>query len=161
MHLKELRELVEKPMEEIKVLPPGDDVTEVHATITGPAGTPFFGGEFSLKLVLGPDYPSAPPKGWFLTKIFHPNVSNTGEICVSSLKKDWRPELGIRHALMAIRCLLICPFAESALNEEAGKLLLECYDDYVKHATMFTSIYAKPKVLFVLFWFSFLCAFLC
>jgi ubiquitin-conjugating enzyme E2 S len=49
---------------------------------------------------------------------------------------------------MAVRCLLICPFAESALNEEAGKLLLESYDDYVKHATMFTQIYAKPKVLY-------------
>jgi len=151
MHMKEMRELVEKPMEEIKVLPPGDDVTEIQAVISGPADTPFAGGEFHIKLVLGPEYPSVPPKGWFSTKIFDPNVSPSGEICVSSLKKDWKPDLGIRHALMAVRCLLIVPFAESALNEEAGKLLLESYEDYVKHATMFTQLYAKPKVCIDIF----------
>ena len=29
--------------------------------------------------------------GYFLTKIFHPNVSEKGEICVNILKKDWNP----------------------------------------------------------------------
>jgi len=27
-----------------------------------------------MKLVFGPDFPSAPPKGYFITPIFHPNV---------------------------------------------------------------------------------------
>lgn len=35
------------------------------------------------------------------------------------------------------------PNAESALNEEAGKLLLEQYDDYAKRARLYTSIQAK------------------
>jgi len=30
--------------------------------------------------------------GYFLTKIFHPNVSLEGEICVNTLKKDWNPK---------------------------------------------------------------------
>jgi len=29
------------------------------------------------------------PSGYFITKIFHPNVSKNGEICVNTLKKDW------------------------------------------------------------------------
>ena len=33
-----------------------------------------------------------------------------------------------------IRCLLIEPFPESALNEQAGKMLLEDYDEYARHA---------------------------
>jgi len=36
------------------------------------------------------------PKGYFLTKIFHPNVGQQGEICVNTLKKDWKPDLGIK-----------------------------------------------------------------
>jgi len=36
------------------------------------------------------------------------------------------------------------PNPESALNEEAGKLLLEQYDDYSTRAQMFTEIHAKP-----------------
>ena len=52
----------------------------------------------------------------------------------------------ILHArlLLACRCLLIEPFPESALNEEAGKLLLENYEEYAKHARLMTSIHAQP-----------------
>lgn len=84
----------------------------------------------------------APPKAYFMTKIFHPNVSRDGEICVNTLKKDWKPDLGLKHILLTIKCLLIVPNAESALNEEAGKLLLEHYDDYCKRARMMTEIHA-------------------
>lgn len=37
------------------------------------------------------------------------------------------------------------PNAESALNEEAGKLLLEQYDDYFKRARMITDIHAQVE----------------
>ena len=33
-----------------------------------------------------------------------------------------------------VRCLLINPFPESALNEEAGKLFMEDYQSYFKKA---------------------------
>lgn len=46
---------------------------------------------FRIKLVFPEDFPSSPPKGYFLTKIYHPNISESGEICVNSLKKDWDP----------------------------------------------------------------------
>jgi len=54
-----------------------------------------------VKLVLGKDFPQGPPKAYFLTKIFHPNVAKNGEICVNTLKKDWKPDLGIQHILLA------------------------------------------------------------
>lgn len=84
--------------------------------------------------------------GFFLTKVFHPNISKSGEICVNVLKRDWKPDLGLRHVLVVIRCLLIQPFPDSALNEEAGKLLYEDYEAYAKHARLMTSIHAQaPK----------------
>lgn len=64
------------------------------------AGTPYAGGVFRVKLALGKDFPQAPPKGFFLTRVFHPNVAKNGEICVNTLKKDWRPDLGIKHILL-------------------------------------------------------------
>lgn len=39
------------------------------------------------------------------------------------------------------------PNAESALNEEAGKLLLERYDDYSERAKMMTEIHAQVNLL--------------
>ena len=46
---------------------------------------------FRIKLVFPEDFPSSPTKVYFLTKIYHPNISESGEICVNSLKKDWDP----------------------------------------------------------------------
>lgn len=38
--------------------------------------------------------------GYFVTRIFHPNIAKNGEICVNTLKKDWKPTLGLRHVLL-------------------------------------------------------------
>ncbi len=86
------------------------------------------------------------PSGWFATKIFHPNVSTVGEICVNTLKKDWKSSYGIGHILVTVKCLLIYPNPESALDEEAGKLLLEDYNSYCERAKLITSVHATPKV---------------
>lgn len=58
------------------------------------------GGIFKVKLTLGKGFPVEPPKAYFLTKIFHPNVAQSGEICVNTLKKDWKSDLGIKHILL-------------------------------------------------------------
>jgi len=62
--------------------------------------TPYAGGYFHIKLVLGKNFPSEPPKGFFITKIFHPNVAKNGEICVNTLKKDWKSDYGVKHILL-------------------------------------------------------------
>lgn len=90
-------------------------------------------------------------EGFFLTKIFHPNVSEKGEICVNTLKKDWDPKnWSIYNILEVVKCLLIVPFPESALNEEAGKMFMENYEEYFKHAKLINSLHAIPKELKVL-----------
>ncbi|KOO23164.1 ubiquitin-conjugating enzyme e2 s-like protein [Chrysochromulina tobinii] len=143
---KEIRKLCTEPLDGIKVQLNEEDVTDIIAEIHGPDSTPFEGGVYKVKLTLPTDYPHAPPKGFFLTRIFHPNISKTGEICVNTLKKDWKNDLGIGHVLQVVRCLLINPFPESALNEEAGKLFMEDYDTYFKKARMFTEVHARAKV---------------
>jgi len=140
---KQLADLVKDPPEGIKVMVNDEDISSFSAVIDGPAGTPYFGGTFYVRLCLSKDFPQSPPKAFFVTKIFHPNVSRDGEICVNTLKKDWKPDLGLKHVLLTIKCLLIVPNPESALNEEAGKLLLEDYDDYCRRAKMMTEIHAR------------------
>ncbi|XP_054160668.1 ubiquitin-conjugating enzyme E2 S-like [Oppia nitens] len=142
---KELTHLTQKPLEGIRVILNEEDISDIQAIIDGPACTPYFGGSFRLKMVLPKDFPMSPPKGFFLTKIFHPNVSRNGEICVNTLKKDWKSDLGIKHILLTIKCLLIVPNPESALNSEAGKMLLEHYDDYCMRAKMMTEIHASKQ----------------
>jgi len=46
-----------------------------------------------------------------------------------------------------ISCLLIVPFPESSLNEEAGKVFMEDYQRYFKIAKIYTSVHATPKLI--------------
>lgn len=109
--------------------------------------TPFYGGVFRCKLVIDSDFPNKPPKGYFLTKIFHPNVAQpSGEICVNTLKRDWNPaKWSLAHIFSIIKCLLIVPFPESALNEEAGRLFMESYDEFFSQAKLYTQIHSRPN----------------
>lgn len=101
-----------------------------------------------MKLLLPADFPASAPKGNFVTKIFHPNIRPaTGEICVNALKKDWLPTHGIRHILTVVHCLLINPWPDSALNEEAAKMMIDSFDEYAARARMLTSIHAKKPAL--------------
>ena len=65
---------------------------------------------------------------------------------MNTLKKDWKSTYGIGHILVTVKCLLIYPNPESALDEEAGKLLLEEYSSYCERAKLITSIHATPRV---------------
>ena len=44
--------------------------------------TPYHGGVFKLELFLPQEYPMAPPKVRFMTKIWHPNIDSIGIICL-------------------------------------------------------------------------------
>lgn len=137
---------MKKPLDDIEVFVKNDaNLNLISAFLIGPESTPFEHGKFEIELHFDGDYPRKPPKGYFVTKIFHPNVApSNGEICVNTLKRDWKPSYGIKHILIAIRSLLICPNYDSALNEEAGKLLLTSYDSYVQRAKLFTKIHSIP-----------------
>ena len=69
---------------------------------------------------------------------------STGAICVNTLKKDWSAETTFAHVLSVIRCLLIVPFPESSLNDEAGKLFMESYDEYSKRAHLMADVHGRP-----------------
>ncbi|KAK0526208.1 hypothetical protein OC842_005262 [Tilletia horrida] len=125
---------------------PLDDLQHLHAWIRGPADTPYAGGCFAVDINIeaSPNFPQEPPQCTFATQIFHPNISRAGEICVSTLKKDWKPDLGISHILLAIRSLLIAPNPDSALDPESARLLQEDYSEYARIARLWTTVHASP-----------------
>ncbi|CAM9871639.1 unnamed protein product, partial [Sphacelaria rigidula] len=95
------------PPDGIRFLPQEEEtIAEIHAEIKGPAGTPYDGGSFHIKLVLGNDFPHSPPRGFFLTKIYHPNVASNGDICVNTLKRDWTAEVTLTHVLQVCKYYL-------------------------------------------------------
>mmetsp|Transcript_9604 Transcript_9604/g.13417 ORF Transcript_9604/g.13417 Transcript_9604/m.13417 type:complete len:223 (+) Transcript_9604:11-679(+) len=146
---REISQLAKQKIDGFQYVPSeSENIAEILADIEGPKDTPFEGGVFRVKLVLGEDYPNSPPRGFFITTIFHPNVGAMGDICVNTLKKDWNQDVTITHIFQVIRCLLIVPFPESSLNDEAGKLFMESYDEYVRRAKLMTSVHAKKHTTY-------------
>ena len=144
---RQQQELLKKSPDCVTPIINDEDPIDIQADIAGPQGTPYENGIFRVKLFIPSEFPQLAPKGYFLTKIFHPNVSEKGEICVNTLKRDWNPkQWSLYNLFEVIKCLLIVPFPQSSLNEEAGKMFMDNYDEYFKVAKMLTEIHAKKKV---------------
>lgn len=122
------------------------DLTSLDILLAGPTSTPYEAGVFKLHLTIPTTYPTEPPKAYFRTKIFHPNVDdNTGAVCVETLKRDWDPNLSLKDVLITINCLLVQPNASSALNADAGMLLEQGeggWEAFEKRAIMMTRLHA-------------------
>eukprot|EP00930_Biecheleria_cincta_P070529 TRINITY_DN58167_c0_g1_i1.p1 TRINITY_DN58167_c0_g1~~TRINITY_DN58167_c0_g1_i1.p1 ORF type:complete len:205 (+),score=47.12 TRINITY_DN58167_c0_g1_i1:150-764(+) len=141
--LRQLAALQQEKLDGVHFLANAEDPIDIQAVVEGPTQTPYEGGSYRVKICLGAEFPQQPPRAVVLTKIFHPNISPTGEVCVNTLKRDWDPaNWSIGHILQVIRCLLIVPFPESALNEEAGRLFMESYNEYYSHAAMINRVHA-------------------
>ena len=145
---KQQQELLKKSPDCVTPIINDEDPLDIQADIEGPQSTPYENGIFRVKFVIPSEFPQLAPKGFFMTKIFHPNISEKGEICVNTLKRDWNPQQWSLYNLFeVIKCLLIVPFPQSSLNEEAGKMFMENYDEYFRVAKMFTQIHAKKKIV--------------
>lgn len=114
----------------------------------GPQDTPYEGKFFSLRFTFGADFPNTPPSAHFVTKVYHPNVDpTTGAVCVNTLKRDWKSDHTLKHCLAIIRCLLLQPFPDSALNEDAGKLFMESYHEYFKRARLHADVHGRDGLV--------------
>ena len=60
--MKELNEIKNNPPEGITIHSDDSDICNISANIIGPDGTPYEGGCFAFKIVLGDNFPDSPPK---------------------------------------------------------------------------------------------------
>jgi len=119
--VKETQRLLSEPAPGISATPVEDNLRYFNVIIAGPAGSPFEGGIFKLELFLTDEYPMAPPKVRFLTKIYHPNIDKLGRICLDILKDKWSPALQIRTVLLSIQALLSAPNPDDPLANDVAE----------------------------------------
>lgn len=113
---KETQRLIQEPVPGVNATPYADNFRYFNVAIAGPSDSAYEGGLFRLELFLPADYPMAPPKVRFLTKIYHPNIDKLGRICLDILKDKWSPALQIRTVLLSIQALLSAPNPDDPLD---------------------------------------------
>ena len=90
------------------------------AMIMGPENSPYENGVFNVRLTFPAEYPFKPPKVLFTTKIYHPNIKSTGEICMDSINENWSPTCNVKYILGTLSSLLEDPNADDALEAGIG-----------------------------------------
>ncbi|KAI0834367.1 ubiquitin-conjugating enzyme [Hypoxylon sp. FL0890] len=145
---KELQECMQSPPQGMTITPSETDIHTWTATLTGPPGTVYAGGNFVLSIVLPQDYPFKAPQVTFNTRIYHPNVTNdsAGSICLGMLKpENWKPASKINAVLDAIRQLLIEPNPDDPLEPRIADEFKTSRKEFEKNARAYVSRYAQGK----------------
>jgi len=75
-----------------------DDYLNWEVIIIGPPDTFYEGGWFKAKLTFPPEYPQRPPKMKFVSKMWHPNISKDGDVCISILHEPGEDNWGYESA---------------------------------------------------------------
>ena len=135
----EYKSIQEEPVEGFLVkLMKEDELFEWEVAIFGPPDTPYQGGYFKAQLKFPSDYPYSPPSMKFLTKVWHPNVYDDGNLCISILHPSgddpqsgelpcerWNPTQNARTILLSVISLLNEPNTSSPANPNASKMYRE------------------------------------
>lgn len=66
------------------------------------------------------------------SKMFHPNVYASGDVCLDILQNRWSPTYDVAAILTSIQSLLHDPNTGSPANAEAAQLFRENLKEYVK-----------------------------
>jgi len=84
--------------------------------MVGPQDSAYTGGTFVLYLHLEENYPTFPPKGRFITSIFHPNINRHDRICHSIFDRDWTSDTTLVQVLNTVYSLLLVPEFSDPVN---------------------------------------------
>lgn len=141
---KQLKELEKDPPPLCTARPVdmSSDMFNWIGSIRGPPGTPFENGTFNLKIHFPTDYPFKPPKIRFTTRIYHPNISSQGDICLDLLHDKWSPALNIRTVLLSLCSLFTDPNPEHGLEQEILQVYRNDKRTYEANAREWTRKYA-------------------
>ena len=156
---------IRKELTEMEINPPAycsagpvdeDDLSHWKAIILGPNNSPFTGGTFELEFTFPKNYPFEPLTVKFMTKIFHPNISKYGTVCIDILKEAaWSPAFSISKGilcyyiilyyfivLMCILSLMTDPNPDDAFSGIQAELYKTDREQYNKNAKDWTAKYA-------------------
>lgn len=142
-----MAELIQSPPTGVTVgLADESNLYDWNVYLEGPEGSPYYTGNFHVKLHLPTEYPFKPPTLSFATRIYHPNVSSDGKgsMCLGMLRSDeWKPSTKISAVLQFARQILEEPMPDDAVETKIAEQYNNDRIRYEETARSWTQRYAK------------------
>lgn len=126
-----------------------DLLHDFHLTVSPDEGY-WCGGRFCFHIFITEDYNMAPPSVKCLTKLWHPNISEEGDICLSLLRQSsidgmgWAPTRKLKDVVWGLNSLFtdLLNF-DDPLNIEAAELYTKDKDAFRYKVREYVTKYAK------------------
>ena len=123
-----------------------------NVLLIGPQETIFEGALINCTINFPKEYPNKPPVFKFVDNVFHPNIYQNGDVCISilhegpdiygyeALSERWNPSHSVNSIIMSIIAMLSDPNFDSPANVDASKLWRE---DFVRYKAIIYKMVAK------------------
>ncbi|CAF1368231.1 unnamed protein product [Didymodactylos carnosus] len=136
------KQLQEDPPECFSVSPVDGDLYHWKGILFGPKDTPYEGGMFKVDIQMDETFPFKPPAIRFETKIYHPNISSTGDVYLDVLDSQWSPALYLRATLISVCALIGSPNGHVSIDPEIGRMCVNEREKFDQIAREWTLMYA-------------------
>lgn len=107
----------------------------------GPNSTLYDGGVFGIEVSFPENYPLNSPKVRMVTKVYHPNVGPSGEICIPCLS-DWKVSFTLKTIIEEIEFMLRYPNVDNPLVPEIAKVFVTDIQLYERNVKSWVDKYA-------------------
>ena len=100
-----------------------------------PKKHPYDTGAFRILVKFPKDYPFKPPEISFKTKIYHPNVSEDGRVCLNIVNSEkWKPAVRVEEVIKALIALINDPEPDHPLRGDLAEQFNKDRDGFNKKA---------------------------
>ena len=121
-------------------------------TVVPDEGSLWSGGKFRFRITVDEEYNLSPPKVRCLNRLWHPNISETGEVCLSILRLSnalgdgmgWTPTRRLRDVIHGLTSLFgdLLNF-DDPLNNEAAEHYSNDKEGFKNKVREYVQRYAK------------------
>jgi len=111
-----------------------------------PEKEPYNKGAFKLQIDFPAEYPFKPPKVTFLTKIYHPNIDEKGQVCLPIIApENWKPATKTEQVIESLVALIHEPEPEHPLRADLAEEYSKDRKKFMKNAEDHTKKFGEKR----------------
>uniref|UniRef100_V9L9R9 E2 ubiquitin-conjugating enzyme n=1 Tax=Callorhinchus milii TaxID=7868 RepID=V9L9R9_CALMI len=146
--LKELDEIRKSGNSSFRVTFADDANIHLWNGLLIPENPPYDKGAFKIEIVFPTEYPFKPPRITFKTKIYHPNIDEKGQVCLSIISADnWKPATRTHQVINALLTLVNVPEPEHPLRADLAEEYSKDHKKFLRQAEEHTRKYSEKRPL--------------